>query len=120
MEYFSPYLIGKPFKARTDHNALKWIKNFKKPKGQVARWIERLAVFDFEIEHRPGRNHGSADGVSRIPNLNSSTETSVPKSATDRVHNLFNLWCHRRIVQISCRYYTKTRDEILKVMSSKK
>ena len=102
MEHFSPCLIGKSFKARTDHNALKWIKNFKQPKGQVARWIERLAVFDFEIEHRPGRNHGSADGVSRIPNLNSSTETSVPKSATDRVHSLFNdnndsnLWCHRR------------------------
>ena len=102
MEHFSPYLIGKPFKARTDHNALKWIKNFKQPKEQVARWIERLAVFDSEIEHRLGRNHGSADGVSRIPNLNSSTETSVPKSATDPVHNLFNdnndsnLWCHRR------------------------
>ena len=101
MEHFSPYLIGKPFKAGTDHNALKCIKNFKQPKGQVARWIERLAVFDFEIEHRPGRHHGNANGVSRTPNLNSSTETSVPKSATDRVHNLFNdndsnLWCHRR------------------------
>ena len=101
MEHFSPYLIGKPFKARTDHNALKWIKNFKQPKGQVARWIERLAVFDFEIEHRPGRNHGNADGVSRIPSVNSSTETSVPQSAADRVHNIFNddndsnLWCHR-------------------------
>ena len=100
MEHFSPCLIGKPFKARTNH-ALKWSKNFKQPKGQVARWIERLAVFAFEIEHRPGQNHGSTDGVSRIPNLNSSTETSVPKSATDRVHNLFNdnndsnLWCHR-------------------------
>ena len=54
MEHFSPYLIEKPFKARTDHNALKWIKNFKQPKGQVARWIERLAVFDVEIEHQPG------------------------------------------------------------------
>ena len=34
--------------------------------------MERLAVFDFETEHRPGRNHGNGDGVSRIPNLNSS------------------------------------------------
>ena len=54
MEHFSPYLIAKPFKARTDHNALKWSKNFKQPKGQVARWMERLAVFDFETEHRRG------------------------------------------------------------------
>ena len=104
MEHFSPCLIRKPFKARTDDNALKWIENFKQPKGQVARWTERLAVFDFETEHRPGRNHGNGDGVSRIPNLNSSTETSVPKSATDRVHNLFNdnndsnLWCQPDVV----------------------
>ena len=95
MEHFSPYLIEKPFKARTDHNALKWVKNLKQPKGQGARWIERLAVFD---RTPTGRNHGNADGVSRIPNP--STE-SVPKSATDRVHNLFNdnndsnLWCQR-------------------------
>ena len=67
MERFAPYLIGKQFMARTDHNALKWIKNLKQPKGEVARWIERLSIFDFEIEHRPGRNHGNADDVSRIP-----------------------------------------------------
>ncbi|CAB4045818.1 Retrovirus-related Pol poly from transposon, partial [Paramuricea clavata] len=58
----------KPFKARSDHNALRWIRNFKQPKGQVARWIERLSVFFyFKIEHRPGRSHRNADGVSRIP-----------------------------------------------------
>ena len=83
MEHFSPYLIGKPFKARTDHNALKWIKNFRQPKGQVARWIERLAVFDFEIEHQPGQNHSNADGVSLIPSANSLTETSVTQSGAD-------------------------------------
>ena len=67
MEHFAPYLGGKSFTVRTDHNALKWLNNFKEPKGQVARWIERLSIFDFKIEHRPGRYHGNADGVSRIP-----------------------------------------------------
>ena len=65
MEHFAPYLIGKQFMARTDHNALKWIKNFTQPKGEVARWIERLSIF--EIEHQPGCNHGNADGLSRTP-----------------------------------------------------
>ena len=95
MEHFSPYLIGKQFKARTDHNALRWLQNFKEPKGQVARWIERLAVFDFEIEHRAGRMHGNADGMSRIPwerkevedelNINRIDATNVTdgNSATD-------------------------------------
>lgn len=41
--------------------------NFKNPEGQAARWIEFLSAFHMEIEHRPGRSHGNADGVSRIP-----------------------------------------------------
>jgi len=31
----------------------------------LARWIETLAEFDIEIEHRPGRMHSNVDGVSR-------------------------------------------------------
>jgi len=42
-----------------------WLNNFKRPEGILARWIETLAEFDFEIEHRPGRVHCNADGVSR-------------------------------------------------------
>ena len=42
-----------------------WLRSFKEPKGQVARWIKRLAEFDFTIEHRPGRLHGNADALSR-------------------------------------------------------
>ncbi len=61
-------MIGKPFIVRTDHAALKWLKSFKQPEGQVARWLEELSVFDMEdIEHRPGRKHSNADGLSRGP-----------------------------------------------------
>ena len=61
------HLYGKKFKIRADHSALKWLFNFKEPEGQVARWLESLSAFDFEIEHRPGRQHRNADGLSRIP-----------------------------------------------------
>ena len=53
MEHFEPFLLGKGFTVRSDHRALKWLRNFKKPKGQVARWLETLAEFDFTINHRP-------------------------------------------------------------------
>lgn len=36
-EHFETYLYGRRFLARTDHNALQWLRNFKNPKGQVAR-----------------------------------------------------------------------------------
>ena len=39
----------------------------KEPKGQIARWIEHLSSFDFEIRHRPDKKHTIADSLSRIP-----------------------------------------------------
>ena len=65
--YFRHYLYGTHFKVHTDHGSLRWLYNFKEPEGQVARWIERLNTFDFEIEHRPGRKHENADALSRHP-----------------------------------------------------
>jgi len=36
------------------------------PDGILARWIETLAEFDLEIEHRPGLLHSNVDGMSRL------------------------------------------------------
>ena len=66
-ERFETFLYGRRFLVRTDHSALQWLRNFKNPRGQVARWVERLNDFDFEVEHRPGQLHGNADGLSRFP-----------------------------------------------------
>ena len=66
-EHFHHYLYGRRFLIRTDHAALRWLLTFKCPEGQVARWIERLQVYDFEIRYRAGRAHGNADGLSRRP-----------------------------------------------------
>ncbi|GBM25302.1 Retrovirus-related Pol polyprotein from transposon 412, partial [Araneus ventricosus] len=40
---------------------------FKEPEGQIARWIQRLQEYDFEIQHRKGTSHGNADALSRRP-----------------------------------------------------
>ena len=65
LQHFRHYLLGTHVILRTDHHSLKWLKTFKRPEGILARWIETLAEFDYEIEHRPGRLHCNADGVSR-------------------------------------------------------
>lgn len=51
----------------TDHGALRWLLNFKSPEGQMARWFEVLASYDFEVQHRAGRSHNNADALSRRP-----------------------------------------------------
>ena len=53
---------------RSDHESLKWLYSLKEPKHRIARWIEVLSEFDFELEYRPGRKHSNADAMSRCPN----------------------------------------------------
>lgn len=67
VKHFHPYLYGRNFLIRSDHGALRWLNNFKNPEGQLARWLEILAAYDFTIEHRPGRIHSNADSLSRRP-----------------------------------------------------
>lgn len=31
----------------------------------MARWLERLQQYSFDIQHRPGSRHGNADALSR-------------------------------------------------------
>ncbi len=64
---FRHYLLGRQFLIRTDHNSLTWLLKFKNIEGQLARWMEELSQFDMVIQHRPGKNHQNADGLSRLP-----------------------------------------------------
>jgi len=66
LQHFRHYLIGNKVILRTDHYSLNWLKTFKIPEGIMACWIETLAEFDIEIEHRPVLVHSNVDGVSRL------------------------------------------------------
>ena len=67
VDYFRYYLAGCKFLVRTDHHSLKWLMSFREPEGQIARWLERLQEYDFEVEHRAGKSHCNADAMSRKP-----------------------------------------------------
>lgn len=66
VKHFKQYLLGREFLPRTDHGSLVWLHKFKEPDGQIARWIQQLGPYNFQIEHRPGKRHGNADALSRI------------------------------------------------------
>jgi hypothetical protein len=40
VKHFHHYVYGSHFTIRTDHGALNWLRNFKNPEGQLARWLE--------------------------------------------------------------------------------
>ena len=57
---------------------------FKNPDGQLARWLEVLSSYSMKIEHRPGRLHGNADGLSRIPCRQCGHEEEDVKNPPDQ------------------------------------
>jgi len=66
-QHFRTYLLGQPFKFRIDHGSLSWLCYFKDPIGQLARWLEQLQEFHFEVIHCKGLAHQNADALSRLP-----------------------------------------------------
>ena len=67
LQHFRQYLLSDHFTLQTDHGALTWLQKFKKPEGQLARWLEKLQEYNFTIIHRPGHKHSNADSLSRYP-----------------------------------------------------
>ena len=64
-KYYRPYLLGRKFTLRTDHGVLTWLHSFRQRVGQVARWIELLSEYKYDIIHQPGRLHLNVDHLSR-------------------------------------------------------
>ena len=60
------YLIDKTFLARTDHAALKYLRDGTLFKGsRLQRWQMLLSEFSFAIEHHAGPRNGLPDALSR-------------------------------------------------------
>ena len=88
LKTFRPHLLGVRFLLRTDHNALVWLTNFKEPEGQVARWLEFLAEYTFDIEHRSGKKHQNADALSRREPASTDVPADSAKPADVHVRTL--------------------------------
>ncbi|GBM22495.1 hypothetical protein AVEN_183934-1 [Araneus ventricosus] len=78
--------------------------SFKEPKGQIARWIQRLQEHDFEIEHRKGTSHGNADALSGRPCkesckhcTNAEKEFGMETNSSVKVLTTEDLWSSSEI-----------------------
>ena len=64
LEYFRPYLFGRPVTVLTDHSPLQWLMKTN-PSGRLARWALTLYEYDLNIVYRKGTDNTDADGLSR-------------------------------------------------------
>lgn len=75
---FRRYLIGHKIILQTDHHALTFIKQCKLTSGRLTRWVLALQVFDFTIEHIPGKMNVAADTLTRYPRTDENgTESKI-------------------------------------------
>ena len=89
---FRHYLIGKPFKLKTDHEAIRFLQKSKPPSGRLYRWLEKLQEYDFTVEHVRGSSIPHVDALSRqeeqaetskASKLNASAAEFVPQSGRE-------------------------------------
>ena len=62
---------------------------FKEPDGLTARWLKKLAAFDYEAKYRPAKSIGHADGLSRIPIVNQVTTSQTKQKLDEPVETKF-------------------------------
>ena len=75
------FLYGRKFKIITDHAALKWLITVKNHQcARLTRWVLKLAEYDFEVIHRPGKKHINADVLSRHV---AATVSKLPDSSEE-------------------------------------
>ena len=72
IQKFHPYLYGRKFTLVTDHKPLTTILGPKTgiPSMAAARlkgWALLLSAYNYSIEFKSTREHGNADGLSRLP-----------------------------------------------------
>lgn len=63
-KYFRCYLLGRDFKILTDHSALRWLLSVREPSSRLMKWLLRLSEFNYTVEHKAGKRHTNADGIS--------------------------------------------------------
>jgi len=66
LRHFRPYLLGRKFVCSVDHLALTYIRSQDNVTGQLARHLDFMADFDFDLVFRDGKSHTNADSLSRL------------------------------------------------------
>ena len=67
-EKFKDYLLGSKFTIFTDNNPLVYVKTSKLGAAQI-RWLNELALYNFNIVYRTGRSNLVANALSRRPEV---------------------------------------------------
>jgi hypothetical protein len=65
LKKWHPYLIGRHFKVKTDHDSLKYFLEQRLSSEEQQKWVTKILGYDFEIVYKKGKKNVVADALSR-------------------------------------------------------
>jgi hypothetical protein len=65
LKKWRPYLIGRHFKVKTDHDSLKYFLEQRLSLEEQQKWVTKILGYDFEIIYKKGKKNVVADALSR-------------------------------------------------------
>ncbi|GBG65827.1 hypothetical protein CBR_g53798 [Chara braunii] len=67
LKHWKYFLLGRHFKIFSDHSTLQWMKSQGELNNKLARYIQFIDMFDFEMKHKKGCYNKVEDALSRRP-----------------------------------------------------
>ncbi|GBG82712.1 hypothetical protein CBR_g36240 [Chara braunii] len=67
LKHWKHFLLGRHFKIFSDHSTLQWMKSQGELNDKLARYIQFIDMFGFELRHKKGCYNRVADVLSRRP-----------------------------------------------------
>jgi hypothetical protein len=58
LKKWHPYLIGRPFKVKKDHDSLKYSLEQRLSLEEKQNWVTKMLGYEFEIIYKKGENYG--------------------------------------------------------------
>ena len=65
LKRWRPYLMGKQFKVKTDHDSLQYFLEQILSSEEQRKWVTKMLGYDFEIIYQKGKQNVVADALSR-------------------------------------------------------
>jgi hypothetical protein len=65
VDLWHPYLLGKCFQIKTDHQSLKYFLEQRPSSPEQQKWVTKLFGYDYEIIYKKGKENVVVDALSR-------------------------------------------------------
>jgi hypothetical protein len=65
VDLWRPYLLGKCFQIKTDHQSLKYFLEQRLSSPEQQKWVTNIFRYDYEIIYKKGKDNVVVDALSR-------------------------------------------------------